>query len=152
MPSLPGVAPARIGVGGESQGGGLALAVSALLPERVALCHAVAPFMCDIERALAVAGEPPYTEVVRFLSCNSEAEQAVRNTLRHVDNALLASRIRARTLVAVGLMDQVTPPSTAFAAYNAIAADKDIAVYPFAGHAVPSLHIERELREFASLL
>jgi hypothetical protein len=40
-----------------------------------------------------------------------------------------------------------------FAAYNAIGADKEIAVYPYSGHVVPSAHEElrmSELRQFLS--
>jgi cephalosporin-C deacetylase len=54
---------ARVAVTGASQGGGLALAAAALVPERVAVCHADVPFLCDIQRAITLAPQPPYTEV-----------------------------------------------------------------------------------------
>ncbi len=34
----------------------------------------------------------------------------------------------------IGLMDTVCPPSTQFAAYNKITAEKDLRVYPDFGH------------------
>jgi len=68
------------------------------------------------------------------------------NTLRYVDCALLARRITATTLVSVGLMDDICPPSTVFAAYNEINADKDIIVYPYSGHSVPHAHAEPQLK------
>ena len=46
----------------------------------------------------------------------------------------------------VGLMDEVCPPSTVFAAYNEITADKDIIVYPYSGHSVPHAHAEPRLK------
>ena len=46
-------------------------------------------------------------------------------------------------------MDAVCPPSSVFAAYNAIVAPKEIAVYPYSDHDLPGHHIERQLEEFA---
>jgi cephalosporin-C deacetylase len=43
-------------------------------------------------------------------------------------------------------MDIICPPSTVFAAYNEITADKDIAVYPYSGHELPRAHAEWQLR------
>jgi cephalosporin-C deacetylase len=149
--SLPGVDAGRIGVAGSSQGGALALASAALCPELVRLCHADVPFLCDIERALDVAIDPPYTELVTYLAVHPELEEPARQTLRHIDNALLASRIRARTLVSVGLRDTIVPPSTVFAAYNAITAPKEIVVLPYGDHSqVPTSHRERQLQDFAT--
>ena len=49
-------------------------------------------------------------------------------------------------------MDTICPPSTVFAAYNEIAAGKDIAVHPFTGHDVPTAHVERQLRHLRNFL
>jgi cephalosporin-C deacetylase len=146
--SLAGVDSSRVAVAGTSQGGALALAAAALVPEHVRLCHANVPFLCDIVHGMDVALDPPYTELVTFLSLHPELEAAAQRTLSYVDNAVLASRIRAKTLVSVGLRDTITPPSTIFAAYNAIAAPKEIVVFPYAGHDVATAHVERQLAEF----
>jgi cephalosporin-C deacetylase len=150
---LAGVDSKRIGVGGASQGGALALATAALRPELVRLCHADVPFLCDIERGMDVAFDPPYTELVTYLAMHPELDEQARATLHHVDNALLATRIEARTLISVALRDTITPPSTVFAAYNAIEAPKEIVVLPYADHSqVPASHAERQLSEFAAEL
>jgi cephalosporin-C deacetylase len=150
--ALPGVDPGRIAVAGASQGGALALAAAALLPGAVRVCHADVPFLCDFGRAMEIAIDPPYTELVTYLALHPELEAAALRTLTYVDNALLASRITARTMIAVGLRDTITPPSTVFAAYNAIDAPKDIAVFPYTGHEVPTVHAQRQLAEFAAEL
>jgi cephalosporin-C deacetylase len=142
----------RVAVSGGSQGGGLALAAAALVPRAVAVCHADVPFLCDIQRAITLAPDPPYTEVPEFLAHNVDLIPAALDTLRYVDCALLARRITARCLLSVGLMDTICPPSTVFAAYNEITAGKDISVYPFTGHAVPAAHAERQLRHFRDFL
>jgi cephalosporin-C deacetylase len=142
----------RVAVSGVSQGGGLALATAALVPQAVAVCHADVPFLCDIQRGITLAPEAPYTEVAEFLAHNVDLIPASLNTLRYVDCALLARRITARCLLSVGLMDTICPPSTVFAAYNEISAGKDIAVHPFTGHAVPTAHVERQLRHLRDFL
>ena len=55
-------------------------------------------------------------------------------------------------LLSVGLMDTICPPSTVFAAYNEIGADKDIAVHPFSGHTVPPAHTENQIRHLRRAL
>jgi cephalosporin-C deacetylase len=139
----------RIGVSGFSQGGGLSLASAALVPSMVRLCQADMPYLADIEHAITLAPERPYTELVDYLAQHHDQIATVLRTVSYVDNAVLAPRISARCSLTVGLMDAICPPSTVFAAYNAIEAPKDIAVYPYSGHRLPGHHIERQLEEFA---
>ncbi len=149
---LDGVDPSRIGVQGASQGGGLALAAAALRSDLVSVCHADVPFLCDLQRAVGLTGEFPYREVANFLSQQVDLAEQALDTLRYVDCALLARRIRATTLMSVGLMDEICPPSTVFAAYHEIDAPKDIAVHAFGGHSVPGAHQERRLRHLRATL
>ena len=48
--------------------------------------------------------------------------------------AQLARRIRGEVLMATGLMDDICPPSTQFAADNRITAPKNMLIYPDFGH------------------
>jgi cephalosporin-C deacetylase len=141
---------APLAVSGASQGGGLALAAAALHGDAISVCHSDVPFLCDIQRAITLAPHAPYTEVPEFLDRNVDLIDAALTTLRYVDCALLARRVTAATLMSVGLMDDICPPSTVFAAYNEIPATdgdgKIIAVYPYSGHSVPQVHVERQLR------
>ena len=49
-----------------------------------------------------------------------EREEEVFTRLGYIDVQHLASRIQAEVLMGVGLMDQVCPPSTQYAAFNKI--------------------------------
>jgi cephalosporin-C deacetylase len=141
-----GTGRSPVAVTGASQGGGLALATAGLLGDLVAVCHADVPFLCDIQRGVTTAPDMPYAEVAEFLARQVDYEATALDTLRYVDCALLARRITAQSLLSVGLMDTICPPSTVFAAYNEITAPKDIAVFSFGVHDVPPAHLERQLR------
>ena len=52
----------------------------------------------------------------------------------YIDVVNHAKRAQAPALFSVGLADDITPPSTVFAAFNHYAGPKDIAVYEFNGH------------------
>jgi len=65
---------------------------------------------------------------------------------------VLSPRIRASTTVTAGLMDGCCPPSTVFAAYNAITAPKRMLEYHYCDHDLPGHHVERELEEFVTAL
>jgi cephalosporin-C deacetylase len=47
-------------------------------------------------------------------------------------------------------MDPICPPSGVFAAFNALAAEKEIAVFPYSEHEIPQVHAERQLAEFTA--
>jgi cephalosporin-C deacetylase len=150
--SLDGVDGSQIAVSGASQGGALALATAALLGIAITACHADVPFLCDIGRGVTLSPKMPYAEVAEFLAQQVDLVPAALDTLRYVDCALLARRITADCLLSVGLMDEVCPPSTVYAAYNEITAPKQLAVYPFGVHAVPPAHVERQLRHLSERL
>jgi cephalosporin-C deacetylase len=149
---LPGVDGQRLAVIGTSQGGGLALAAAALCPDRVRVCHANVPFLCDFQRAVGLSPTYPYKEIADFLAQQIDLVDDALNTLRYVDCALLARRITADCLISVGLMDEVCPPSTVFGAYHEIPGNKEIAVYPFGVHDLPRGHAERQLRHLRERL
>lgn len=130
----PRVDGSRVLVSGASQGGGIALAVAALAPERVKLLCADMPFLCDFPRAVTITDQPPYSEIVRYLACHRARAETVFRTLSYFDCVNFAPLVRARSLFSAACMDQVCPPSTVFAAYNAVGAEKEIRVYEFNQH------------------
>ena len=131
--SLPIVDYARVAVTGASQGGGIALAVSALVPDLVGVLPDV-PFLCDFPRATQIADTDPYAEIVGYLKVNRDQVHRAFATLAYFDCALLVRRSTAPALFSVGLMDQICPPSTVYAAYNAYGGPKQIIEYAFNDH------------------
>lgn len=139
--ALPGVDPSRVAAVGNSQGGGLALAVAGLVPDLAAVMVS-APFLCHIQRAIEITDAPPYGEIVTYLSVHRDAEAAVRHTLSYVDAVGFARRAVAPAHFGTGLRDTVCPPSTVFAAHNHYGAangrpirpERSIHAYPFNHH------------------
>ncbi len=131
--AMPEVDAARVGATGGSQGGGLTLACAAL-PPRVKLAAPVYPFLCDYRRVWEMdLAKDAYDELrtwFRQFDPLHAREAEVFNRLGYIDCQHLAKRIRGRVLMFVGLMDNVCPPSTQFAAYNRITAPKDLVIYP----------------------
>ena len=129
----PSVDPSRIAVTGGSQGGGITLAVAALVPDVAAVMPDV-PFLSDFPRAITFADSDPYSEIVRYLKAHRDHVERALATLAYFDVAALGRRATARALFSVGLMDEICPPSTVYAAYNAYGGPKEIREYPFNDH------------------
>jgi cephalosporin-C deacetylase len=151
--ALPGVDPQRVAALGNSQGGGLALAVAGLVPDLAALL-ATAPFLCHIERAVALTDASPYGEIAQYLAVHRESPERVWRTLSYVDGVHLARRAVAPGHFGTGLRDTVCPPSTVFAAYNAYGGvDRTMHTYPFNGHeGGDAVHVRRQLDWLSSKL
>ncbi|MFI9833866.1 acetylxylan esterase [Streptomyces sp. NPDC051913] len=124
----------RTTLAGGSQGAGIALAASGLIPDLGATLADV-PFLCDFPRALAVTHSTPYREIADYLRVHRTRVAQVRATLSYFDGVHFAARAQAPALFSTALEDQVSPPSTVFAAFNAWPhPDKEINVYEFNGH------------------
>jgi cephalosporin-C deacetylase len=138
---LPGIDATRVAVGGGSQGGGITIAASALVPDVLGSIVGV-PFWCDVERASTLAPGDPYRELARYLAARPFDLAAVRHSLTYLDGVVLAGLATAPALFEIGLMDDVCPPSTCFAAYNAWAGPKEVREYPWSGHEGGDFHHE----------
>ncbi|MFF1499821.1 acetylxylan esterase [Streptomyces sp. NPDC058316] len=143
MRTHPEVDPDRIVVTGVSQGGGIALAVSGLVPGLAGVMPDV-PFLCDFRRAAEISGRSPYTEIAEYPKLHRDRAGTVFTTLAHFDAALLATRATAPALFSIAMMDEICPPSTCFTAYNHYAGPKDVRVYEFNGHEGGAAHHQRE--------
>jgi cephalosporin-C deacetylase len=129
----PSVDGARVAVTGGSQGGGISLAAAGLDPS-VAACMPDVPFLCHYRRATEITASHPYEEISRYCMTHRDKVETVFRTLAYFDGVNFAARAKARALFSVGLMDEVCPPSTVYAAYNHYAGPKDIRVYSYNHH------------------
>jgi len=129
----PAVDAIRIAVSGGSQGGGIALAVSGLDPN-VQLVLPDVPFLCHFRRATEITDAHPYGELSRYCLIHRNKIDQVFRTLSYFDGVNFASRTHAQALFSVGLMDEVCPPSTVFAAYNHFVGPKEMRVWRYNHH------------------
>jgi len=129
----------RIVTTGRSQGGGIALAAAALVPDVRGTMPDV-PYLSHFERAVSIAVRDPYLEITRYLAAQRDRVDTVFDTLSYFDGANFAARARVPALFSVALMDQIVPPSTVFASFNRYAGDAEIEVYPYNDHEGGAAH------------
>jgi cephalosporin-C deacetylase len=123
----------RIAVTGGSQGGGITLAAAALEP-RVKVAMPDVPFLCHYRRATQMINSFPYTEISNYCKTHRDKVEQVFATLAYFDGVNFAARTKAEALFSVGLMDEICPPSTVYAAYNHYQGSKDIRIYEYNNH------------------
>jgi cephalosporin-C deacetylase len=123
----------RIAITGGSQGGGITLAVAGLDPS-VALAMPDVPFLCHYRVAIEKADRDPYGEIVRYLHTHRDKVATVLNNLDYFDGINFSARAQAKALFSVGLMDDICPARTVYAAYNHYKGAKSIVVYPYNNH------------------
>lgn len=134
---MPEVDDTRVAATGGSQGGALTLACASLEPN-IRRAAPIFPFLCDYQRVwemdLAVNAYAELKTYFRQFDPRHERQEDIFTRLGYIDCQHLTKRIQAEILMGVGLMDQICPPSTQFAAYNKISAPKDTVIYPDFGH------------------
>jgi cephalosporin-C deacetylase len=129
----PAIDPQRIVVTGGIQGGGISIAAAAL-SSAVKVAMPDVPFLCHYRRATEIQATHPYEEIAKFCVIHREKVDQVFRTLSYFDGVNFAARTKCRALYSVGLMDEICPPSTVFAAYNHHRGPKDIRVYRYNHH------------------
>ena len=116
---------------GSSQGGFQAFAAAALEP-RVSFFCAGVPAGCDHTGIAAnrINGWPKLVTITHGQPNERELE-----TARYFDAVNFATRARAKgAAVTVGLIDTTCPPTSVYAAYNALRIPKHLHIDPLAGH------------------
>lgn len=129
----PHVNAEKIALTGGSQGGAITLAAAGLDPD-ISVFMPDVPYCCHFRRAVEITDAQPYREISKYCQTHRDKIEQVFETLSYFDGVNLAARTRGRALFSVGLMDEVCPPSTVFAAYNHVPGPKEIKIYPFNHH------------------
>jgi cephalosporin-C deacetylase-like acetyl esterase len=106
---------------GSSQGGAQAIAAAGL-DARVTFFVAGVPAGCDHTGALAgrIAGWP------KFIATGTVPTPEVVAAVRYFDGVNFAARAKAPGFFTVGFIDTTCPPTSVYAAYNALRAEKGI--------------------------
>lgn len=127
--SLPQYNGKALGVTGSSQGGALSVITAALDP-RVTFFAAVHPAMCDHEAFFKkrACGWPHYFYYY------GEPSKKELETVRYYDTANFARCLKVPGWFSWGYNDEVCPPTSMYAAYNAVTAPKELHPYLETGH------------------
>ena len=123
----------RVAVVGGSQGGGISLAVTALIGDLAASVFFV-PFLCDFRRATQITDAYPYKEIGHYLAIHRDRVEEVHRVLSYFDGVNFAKRATTPAEFTAALMDPVCPPSTVYGAFNNYAGRKAIRVWEYNGH------------------
>lgn len=135
LSSLPEVDSSRIGVMGSSQGGALTLLVSSLRIGSVKAASAGAPYLCSMMDAASLTRSYPYEEINDYLRLYPERRDKARNVINYYDIHNFVDRITCPIIVNIGLKDDVCPPETGYAVFDAIGSnEKQLYTYEDCGH------------------
>ena len=111
------------------------------------------PFLCAYRRATAPDQHQSLRRNQRiYCKTHRDKVETVFNTLSYFDGVNFAARAKAPALFSVGLMDDICPPSTVFAAYNHYQGAKQIRIYEYNNHEGGGLYQEIEQLNFLNAL
>jgi len=118
---------------GGSQGGAQAFAAAGLDP-RVTFFAALVPAMCD-HTGMVVGRAGGWPQLVP-IGPDGKPDAKVLEAARYYDSVNFASRVKAPGIVTVGFIDPTCPPTTVYAAYNALRVPKEIFNDPPSTHKI----------------
>ena len=125
-----------VAVVGHSQGGYQAL-VAGGLDQRVTFIGTGVPAGCDHTGNAAgrIAGWPKIVPLV-----DGKPDPKILKVSQYIDAVSFATRCKAEAIMSVGFIDVTCPPTSCYAAYNALKGPKQVINEPAMGHSAP-LHI-----------
>ena len=127
---LPEVDSNRVGVMGGSQGGALTLLVASVRASSVRAASAGVPYLCSIMDAIGLTRSYPYEEINDYLRLYPHRRDRVRAVLDYYDIHNFVDRVECPIIVNIGLKDDVCPPETGYAVFDAIRSSEK-RLYPY---------------------
>lgn len=125
----------RVGVGGHSQGGGLAIMTASLFPAGIDSVSAMIPFLTHYRMHAAHQQKVgPYREITTHIEAQPDRTDYILQVLSYFDTLTHAHRVKAPTLMGVGRKDTTCPPESVLALYEALPATKGLLSFPEMGH------------------
>ena len=118
---------------GSSQGGGLTLATAGIRSEIKGGVSGY-PFLCCYPESLQMFRSYPYDELSCYVRAHPERESQMLETLRYFDGVNFATRIQCPMVVGIALEDEVCPPETSYAAFDRLAGERELWLFPESGH------------------
>jgi cephalosporin-C deacetylase len=120
---------------GGSLGGFLALATCGVDP-RISFCSAANPILCDV-RNLPHEVDWPLIDINEYIQTRPGLTMAkVMDNLDYFDGKNFASDIKCKTLVGLGMLDNIAPPDHVYAAYNELTTDKHLIIFRDLAHEI----------------
>jgi cephalosporin-C deacetylase len=92
-----------------------------------------APYLVGFMDAIELTHTYPYEEINDYLRLHPDRRAEVEATVAYFDGINFADKISCPIIVNIGLQDNVCPPETGHALFNAIGAS-DKQLYPYDGH------------------
>lgn len=114
----------RLGICGFSQGGALAIVAPALRPNDFQAAVAGVPYLTDFLGAIELTRTYPFHEISDYLQLHPERRGDVKECLAYFDCLNFAPQVTCPILVSLGTQDNIVPPETCRAAFDAIASEE----------------------------
>ena len=138
----------RVGLQGSSQGGALTITTAALLRDVVKCGAAGAPYLCGFMDSAKLTHSYPYEEMNEYLRVHPDHEQQMAKSVGYYDGINFAPSIRASMMVYIGLEDDVCPPETGLAVYDAMECEKALHTYERCGHDAGHFWVMKKVEDF----
>jgi cephalosporin-C deacetylase len=120
---------------GGSLGGYLAIATCGI-DSRISFCSAANPILCDV-RNLPHEVDWPLIDIREYIATRPGLTMdKVMDNMDYFDGKNFAPGIKCKTLVGLGMVDNIAPPDHVYAMYNELHTDKHIIIFRDLAHEI----------------